>query len=290
MKTAKRHLANVILVSEYIQQNLELTNSIDDLAKVAGVSKYHLNRLFTAHRGVSIGRFITLLRLKKASFQLAFEPDLSVLNIALEAGFDSHEAFSRAFKRSFEQTPSQFRHQPNWPNWHEILPQPLDLSELKGEKSMHVSIVEFPETKVASITHLGNPNRVFETAAKFIEWRQESGLSPIERSKTFGVPYGDPNSMPAEEFRFDICGSVNSPIPENNFGVKNSVLVGGRCAKVQHKGSHDNIGETVYDLYQQWLPQSGEELRDFPVFFHYLNFVHQVDECELLTDVYLPIV
>lgn len=49
------------------------------------------------------------------------------------------------------------------------------------------------------------------------------------------------------------------------------------------------MSDTVYYLYQTWLPDSGEELRDFPCFFHYLNFVHEVDECELVTDIYLPI-
>lgn len=50
-------------------------------------------------------KFIQLSRLKRASFQLAFEPDLKIIEIALQAGFDSPEAFTRAFKRSFDQTP-----------------------------------------------------------------------------------------------------------------------------------------------------------------------------------------
>ncbi len=58
---------------------------------------------------------------------------------------------------------------------------------------------------------------------------------------------------------------------------------------VLHKGSNNTIGETIYPLYQQWLQTSGEELREFPVFFRYLNFVHEVDECDLLTEVYLTI-
>ena len=56
-----------------------------------------------------------------------------------------------------------------------------------------------------------------------------------------------------------------------------------------HKGSHDSIGDTVYHLYQKWLPNSEEELRDYPCYFRYLNFVHEVNECELLTEIYLPI-
>ncbi|MDK3166032.1 GyrI-like domain-containing protein [Aeromonas caviae] len=42
-------------------------------------------------------------------------------------------------------------------------------------------------------------------------------------------------------------------------------------------------------LYRDWLPASGEELRDFPLFFHYHNFVHEVPTHELVTDIYLPL-
>ncbi|WP_337115148.1 AraC family transcriptional regulator [Pseudoalteromonas sp. Hal040] len=61
------------------------------------------------------------------------------------------------------------------------------------------------------------------------------------------------------------------------------------CAVVRHNGSHDTISDTVYYLYREWLVQSGEEVRDFPCFFHYLNLIHEVDECDLQTDIYLPI-
>jgi hypothetical protein len=43
-------------------------------------------------------------------------------------------------------------------------------------------------------------------------------------------------------------------------------------------------------LYRDWLPASGEELRDFPLYFHYLNLVHEVAVHELLTDIYLPLI
>jgi AraC-like DNA-binding protein len=63
---------------------------------------------------------ITIFRstLKRASYRLAFEGDKRVIDIALEAGFESPEAFSRAFKRTFDQSPSEFRAEPKWPEWH----------------------------------------------------------------------------------------------------------------------------------------------------------------------------
>jgi spermidine synthase len=76
------------------------------------------------------------------------------------------------------------------------------------------------------------------------------------------------------------------------FGLLNAMVAqripGGRCAKVRHTGSREFI-PAVQWLYTEWLPASGEQLRDFPPFFHYVNVGPDVAEHEMLTDVYLPL-
>ncbi len=91
------------------------------------------------------------------------------------------------------------------------------------------------------------------------------------RSRTFGIPHGDPDTTPPEEFRFDICGEIAESVAANDFDVRELVIPGGRCAVVRHVGSPDRIGETISPIYLDWLPDSGEELRDQPLFFHYLS-------------------
>lgn len=274
-------------VCEFIYQNLDEDLSLDRLSEVAAFSKFHFHRLFAAYTGKNLNRFILLARLRRSSFQLAFEKDLKVIQIALRSGFESPEAFARAFKREFGQTPSGFRNQPQWPAWHSkfnfVLPT-------RSTKPMDVKVVNFAETPVAYIEHLGAPDRVLETAGKFIEWRKETGLSPVRSSRTFGVPFSDPNTTPAEEFRFHICGSIDGDVPENAYGVKLGSIPAARCAVVRHQGSHDAMDDSIYYLYRDWLPQSGEEYSDdFPCFFNWLNFVPEVEESELLTDIYLPL-
>jgi AraC family transcriptional regulator len=103
------------------------------------------------------------------------------------------------------------------------------------------------------------------------------------------VPFGDPDNCAPEDFRFDICGSVKSDVPGNDYGVILKTIPGGRCAVVRHIGSTDAISETVRPLYAQWLPNSGEVLRDYPCFFHYIERMPQVAEHEQVTDIYLPL-
>ncbi len=273
-------------VCKHINEHLDEKHTLEELSQLAYCSKFHFNRVFSAFVGVSAMQYVLFARLKRASFRLAFETQITITEVALEAQFESVEGFSRAFSRTFGQTPSQFRSQPDWQNWHSKYSYQRPNN---AEVSVDIELVNFQQRNIAFIAHKGSPNLVLNTAAKFIEWRKTTGLSPIASSETFGIPYSDPSDTPVDEFRFDIAGSHTGLVPDNEFGVKAGEIPAGRCAMAIHKGSHDNIGETIYNMYQNWLPESGEELRDFPCFFKYLNFIHEVNEYELLTEVYLPI-
>ncbi len=260
--------------------------SLDELSLVAGLSKYHFHRIFAASTGINVSKFIQRLKLKKASFQLAFMYDIKIIDIALDAGFENHESFSRAFKKTYLQTPKDFRQQPNWDQWSEK--HQIKLSE--KQKNMQVNLCEFPTTAIAALEHHGDPKRLNDTIAQFIAWRKSSGESPVTSTQTFGLAYNDPAAVPVEDFRFDVCGSVSQPISANPYGVINKTIPGGRCAQITHQGSHDLMDEKIRYLYKQWLPEQHENLRDFPCFFRYRNLFPHVAEHELITDIYLPLV
>jgi len=150
-------------------------------------------------------------------------------------------------------------------------------------------IVHFPRTRVAVLEHLGAPSTLAKSVQTFIAWRKSCDVSPVATSMTLGVPYQDPDTVSPADFRFDICGSTLVDVPENDFGVIEKVIPEGRCAVARHHGSTDLIGKTVHELYGEWLPRRGEELRDFPVFFHYVERMPAVSEHEQVTDVYLPL-
>ena len=154
---------------------------------------------------------------------------------------------------------------------------------------MEVKIVECEPIKVAMLKHTGAPAVLMRSVEAFIDWRKSTGLSPVKSSKSFGIAYDNPETTAPENFQFGICGSVSESIPDNPQGVQNSVIPGGRCAVVRHMGSHDRIGESIYPLYRDWLPKSGESLRDFPLYFQYLNFMPETVELDLITDIYLPL-
>jgi len=282
---AKAYARRFERVLRHIEQHLDEPLRVEELSRVAHFSKFHFHRQFSQYIGLGVGAYVRQLRLRRASYRLAFGGE-RIIDIALAAGFDSPEGFARAFRQVIGQSPSQFRQSPRWQPWSER----LQLPPRERTEQMEVKIVDFTETQIAFLAHRGAPGRINDSAMTFIAWRKQSGLSPVRSSRTFGVAYGDPNTTPEEEFRFDICGEISGPVPPNPQGVENGVIPGGRCAVVRHFGSHERLGESIYPLYRQWLPQSGEELRDYPLFFHYLNLIPDVpDEHELMTDIYLPL-
>jgi len=101
-------------VLTYIEDNLEGDLSVETLSAVAHFSAFHFHRQFSAYVGVPVARYVQLMRLRRAAHRLVGQPEHSVLDAALAAGFESPEAFSRAFRRAFGHAPSALRRRPDW--------------------------------------------------------------------------------------------------------------------------------------------------------------------------------
>lgn len=270
-------------VIEYIGKHLDEALELDELCRVACFSKYHFHRLFTAHTGVSLKSYVKWLRLKRAAYQLTVQKEDTIINIAFGAGFESHEAFSRAFKHMCGQSPSNFRSKPNWRAWE----KPAHALHIKGKKIMTITIKDLPSRRLAVMAHHGDPMKLSNTLDKLITWArtQPINLKP-KAGEAFGFGYQDPDETPADEWRFDLALTVPQDFKLSSEVIE-KILPAGRYAVTTHKGSRDNISDTIYGLYRDWLPESGEELGDLPCIFSYLNFDHEVAETELLTEIWV---
>ncbi|MEO8179066.1 MAG: AraC family transcriptional regulator [Deltaproteobacteria bacterium] len=277
-------------VLEHIDEHLDEELTLDRLSSIAAFSKYHFHRQFSELFGIAVHRYVQLVRSKRASYQLAFGSS-RIIEIALTNGYESHEAFSRAFKKTTGQTPSEFRGQPEWEPWHATHQHLRELRNLHmkpDHRPEDVKIVLFPETHVGTLQHRGDPARIEDSIAKFIAWRKQHRLSR-DVSATFNLLYNDPMETPSAEFRLDLCAATTRPVAENRFGVVAGVIPAGRCAVLRHQSSDDTLGVTLRYLYSSWLPSSGEELRDFPLFVQRLRFFPDVPEQAAVSDVFLPL-
>jgi len=278
-------------VLEYIDSHLDHDLSVDRLSNIAAFSKYHFHRQFSKLFGISVYKYVQLHRLKRASYQLAFRDRMQIVDIWLASSYENYESFSRAFKKSIGQTPTEFRKCPQWNPWHSTY-QPLSDLRIKYMKPAHqtaqVKLITFKDTKVAALEHRGDPNLIENSIRKFIEWRKQNNLPP-QLSATFNILYDNPSLTSPDDYRFDICASTERDVADNPFGVVKKTIPGGRCAVLRHIGSDANLGESITYLYSKWLPLSAEEARDFPLFLQRVSFFPDVPEHEAITDVFLPL-
>lgn len=279
---ASNYLQRVQRVLAHIDSNFENDLKIDELSDVANFSKFHFHRIFTALVGMPLNKYIQYLKLKRAAYQLSLQKETKIVDIAFAAGFDSHEAFSRAFKKYCGVNPANFRKQPNWQLWQ------LQPYKKIGEVKMKVEIRDLEPIDVVCVKHRGDYHLIKKTVAKLTDWASSKNIE-LKAGEAFGIAYDDPDSTDPKLFRFDFCIIVPSHIKVDNPELKHAQIPGGRYAVAQHLGSHDELKYTVYNLYREWLPLSNEELRDEPCFFQYHNYAHEVQESALITEVYLPL-
>ena len=95
-------------IVEWIDDNLHQPLRIDDIARHAGYSKWHLQRLFLQYKGESLGRYIRERKLLLAARDLR-DTDQRVYDICLKYGFDSQQTFTRVFTRTFNLPPGAYR-------------------------------------------------------------------------------------------------------------------------------------------------------------------------------------
>ena len=153
---------------------------------------------------------------------------------------------------------------------------------------MKVKIVTFPETKVASITHLGSPEQEHVTARKLIDWKIQNRLLDQSKYRSYGLHYTDQRTIEPSKYRVDFCLSIEGAVDQNDVGITEKVIPVLKCALARDVGSRANNQAARY-LIEEWLPKSGEVLSDFPLIFHYVNVGPNIKEHEAITDVYLPL-
>lgn len=273
----------------HIDAHLDQPLRLDDLAAVAAASPHHFHRRFREAVGLPVQRYVRLLRLRRASWRLAFRAEQTVTAIALESGFDSPDAFARAFRRCFGQSPSSFRGRPDWAAWASAC-APIDLAPAAPTPPAAVAVVALPDIPVAMLSHRGDPAQLGETLRRFIAWRKGAGLPP-RLSATFNILHGDPATVAADAFRLDLCAATRRPVEEDGSGVVAAVIPGGRHAVMRHVGPDAALGRTIGTLIGTWLPASGERRRgDAPLFLQRLSFFPDVPAHEAVSDVFLPLV
>ena len=236
--------ADLLPVLVHIQAGLDQDLSLTALAAESGLSESTLKRRIEATTGESPRRYVERLRLERAASQLMLRQS-TVLQIALDNGFRSHEVFTRAFTRHFGLTPSQWREQQTAGGLGDNERQPGLSETIVGAAISSTRVTELRSIEVAFLRHTGP----YDQVDGGLWGRVRQRLSELGMS-TDGLPLGiaqdPPQITPPERLRFDAAWTIDRDLPPE-CGLGQQTVGGGTFAATTYIGPFSQIGH-AYEL------------------------------------------
>lgn len=284
------HYERINQVKQYIRLHMDEELNREELARIAGYSVVHFHRIFTAHVGENITAYVRRVRMERAARQL-LTGAVNVIELALDSGYETHSAFGKAFKQTFGVSPTEFRelnptvaghliYRQFLYNRKEQIMQPLEIRTLPNMQVLYARA-----TEVMTMPGFQTANQ--EAFGKLMHYLSEHNL--MAQMHHCVAIYPDPVEVGAEA-RFD-AGAIfaDGVAPAATDGLAYQTLPGGRWAVFRHVGGYDTLWQTWQAAYRDWLPTSGEELRDAMPFEDYIDDASQVAPEQLRTDIFIPI-
>jgi AraC family transcriptional regulator len=248
----------------YIESHLADALSLDEIAAIGGVSRFHMVRAFAAATGLSVMRYVRTRRLSEAARALAQgAPD--ILNVALDADYGSHEAFTRAFRDHFGVTPEKVRSSTYLDNLRLQEPIPMDstltdkLQPPRFETGKALLVAGISERCTHENGGAGIPNQ-------WQRFHQKVGDIPDRAGQVaYGVCCNGDDSG-----NFDYVAGVEvsdfSDLPREFSRVR---IPEQRYAVFTHRDHISTIRRTTNTIWNHWLPASGLKAADAPSFERY---------------------
>ncbi|AIE87219.1 AraC family transcriptional regulator [Fimbriimonas ginsengisoli] len=267
------------------------------LADRAFLSPFHFHRIFRGMVGEAPGEFLRRLRMERAAWHLRVTKT-PICEIALDAGFETPEAFTRAFRLAYSKSPSQFRSlatlrielaAANRMHFDPDGSLPKFTPRDSGGRDMAVDILEVPQMRLGTIRHVGPYNQIGGAFERLAAIAGPAGLFSKPGAACLALYYEDPETTPATELQSDAAIVLPGDTPTLP-GLIETVLHGGRFARFSHIGPYEHIGDAWAKFMGEWLPNSERRMRwDGTTFEIYINNPSSTPKEKLQTDLYVPV-
>jgi AraC family transcriptional regulator len=237
---------------------------LEDVAACAGVSRFHLTRAFTSVTGLSIMRYLRARRLTNAARSLA-EGAADILSVAIDAGYGSHEAFTRAFRDQFGLTPEAIRAQGHLSNVKLLedvrMNQAVivDLESPRIETNVPMLLAGVAERYEGAACGAGIPS----------QWQRFGKYLGHVPGQIGNVAYGVCYNTDDEGNMDYLCAVEVADFSKLSAELTRLRIPAQRYAVFFHAGHISGIRNTWTSIWSSWLPQQKNEVADAPFFERY---------------------
>ena len=261
-KSNEIYRSRINKVIDYINNHLNKSISLEELAAVALFSPFHFHRIFVAVTGETVNNFTNRIRNEKAARLLKFSKK-SISEISIECGFSSTSTLSRLFKQYFEISPSEYRKGGKIKNSKirkDLFPVNIyhcDLSEEELKSKFPVEIRQLPERRIAYIRVFDafREGVVLNVFADMVDWAKKMNLFHSET--IFGMSMDDPEVTPKEKYRYEVCITIpkNFEIGSESF-IETTILPRCKYAVTSVSGDLNLVAAATNYLFDSWLINS----------------------------------
>lgn len=265
-ETTSRHQEAVHAVRLHCETHLDDDLRLSALARIVGFSPHHFHRIFRSVAGEAPRDFVLRLRLERAAYRLKISPD-HVLLLAVEAGFASHETFSRAFQRHFGMSPTAFRAALR--EYRAIARSHLASRTVAGFtddtpftlrfdlQAEPLAVEVMPARHLLCLRHEGydfgsaDPSGFFARWDPLVEYAELNGI-PYSPDTLIGIAHDDPYVTDESHLRFDACVVIDGPV-DVGYPLSYRALPAGLCVTRRHAGGAEEIARTFSLIGVKWL-------------------------------------
>lgn len=286
MKKDTKHIrANIVNKSlSYIYKYIDTNITLDELAKLNSVSKYHFLRIFKEEVGENLFERITAIRLQKAANLLITNSHSTISEISQSCGYSSHTSFIKAFKKRFIYTPSKWR-KGAYKNFSQ------DTLNLKEDfyltfKDIIPSIKVIPSRTCVYIRLKGyGMLELSQTWERLLAFAYENN---ILGNTQIGMYHDNPIITEYKDCNYIAAIEVNDDFKPTNL-ISKLEIEESLCAIFHYEGVYGDIAKLMAYIYHYWMPNSGYEAKTLPAFaiYHQNHYLEENDTFNL--DFYVPI-
>jgi AraC family transcriptional regulator len=242
-----------------IERNLGNELSLSEIADGCGVSKFHMARAFEARVGMPVMHYVRARRLSNAAETLA-EGAADILSVALDAGYASHEAFSRAFKAQFESTPEAVRRHETTENLNMMKP-----ASIPNTASANGTIEPRIEKQgPLTVVGLSRQQSLANMQAIPGQWQQFMTMYEDIDNKVETIPVSVTTGMDGDGHFSYLTGVIVSSAGSPPKGLVALSVPAQTYAVFPHAGHVSEIAKTYTAIWDRWVPQSGKVVSDGP--------------------------
>lgn len=263
--------------------NEEALPSVTDLARCANLSEFHFMRVYRALAGEPLGATVQRLRLSQA-VHLLTQTSAPIAEIAGRVGFETPQAFARAFRHVLSISPSEARDRYQQ---HAKIEVPEPQQNTTNIPVIRVEVVDLQPFRAVALRNYGAYADLDQAYARLFAWLEPRGAVETVQG-IWGVPHHDRRDTPASECVFDCCLATPAALDPDDM-VTVTQLGGGRYARYNSTGSYALLDDTHDRLLRDALPVQGLALVDTPILHEFLNDPESRPEAQLQTRIYIPI-